>query len=307
MRQVALLGARSLPTSTIKRARQNALLRWIAPLACCLAQCAAPCDGVADSSRIASVGGSLTEILYLLRAEERIVAVDTTSNYPEQAQRFPSVGYVRTLSAEGLLSLRPTLVLGEHDMGPPEVLAAVRRAGVPVARVAETHSAAGIVAKVRCVASILELDAEPLIERRIAPVVAQLARLREQAPVAEQTVAFLLRLQDGASIGAGRGTSADGLLDMAVARNVFADFEGWKPVSAEALAHAAPDFIVATRRGVDLAGGVERLSAHHAVRATPAGRLPQRVIVVDGMETLGFGPRTLHAALRLAQRLRTEG
>ena len=249
----------------------------------------------------------MTEILYLLGAEERIVAVDTTSNFPEQARQFPSVGYVRALSAEGLLSLRPTLVLGEHDMGPPEVLAAVRRAGVPVVRVAETHSADGIVAKVRCVASILELDAEALIERRLAPVVSQLARWREQAPAVEKTVAFLLRLQDGVPIGAGRGTSAHGLLDMAAARNVLADFEGWKPVSTEALARAAPHFIVATQRGVDLAGGIERLSAHHAVRATPAGLLPQRLIVVDGMQALGFGPRTLDAALQLARRLRTGG
>lgn len=285
---------------------RHRFLRWAAPLACCLATDAMPCEGVADSSRIASVGGSLTEILYLLGAEKRIVAIDSTSNYPERAARFPSVGYVRALSAEGLLSMRPTLVLGEHDMGPPEALTAVRRAGVSVVRVAETHSAAGIVAKVRCVASILQLDAESLIARQLAPVVQQLARLRERAPVAEKSVAFLLESQDGAPIGAGRDTSGHGLLNMAVARNVLADFEGWKPVSAEALARRAPDFIVVTKRGVDLAGGVERLSARHFVRATPAGQ-SNRLVVVDGMEALGFGPRTLQAALRLARRLQTEG
>lgn len=270
-----------------------------------LGRAALSCEAAPDSSRIAVAGGSLTEILYFLGAESRIVGVDTTSNYPPQASEFPSVGYVRALSAEGLLSLNPTLVLGEDDMGPPETVTAVRRAGVRVARVPETHSAAGIVAKVRCVASILGMDAATLVEEQLAPFVAQLANLRERtSPASARKVAFLLALRDGAPVGGGRNTSADGLLAMVGVWNVFAHFEGWKPVSIEAMAQAAPDYIVATQRGADMAGGAAPLAAHPALRATPAGQAPERLIVMDGMELLGFGPRTLHAALRLAERLR---
>lgn len=290
--------------------RQLTPRRWPALLAltvCALGRAAFACEEAPDSSRIAVAGGSLTEILYFLGAEARIVGVDTTSNYPPQASAFPSVGYVRALSAEGLLSLEPTLVLGEHDMGPPETLTAVRRAGVPVVGVPETHTAAGIVAKVRCVADILGFDAAALIDQRLAPLVAQLADLRERTPAtAARKVAFLLALRDGAPVGAGRNTSADGLLAMVAAQNVLAEFEGWKPVSIEAMARAAPDYIVATQRGTDMAGGAEPLAQHPALRATPAGQAPERLIVMDGMELLGFGPRTLQAALRLAQRLRAE-
>ena len=272
-----------------------------------LGRAALSCEAAPDSSRIAVAGGSLTEILYFLGAEARIVGVDTTSNYPPQASEFPSVGYVRALSAEGLLSLNPTLVLGEDDMGPPETLTAVRRAGVPAARVPETHSAAGIVAKVRCVASVLGMDAAALVEEQLAPLVARLANLHEQtSPASTRKVAFLLALRDGAPVGAGRNTSADGLLAMVGAHNVFADFEGWKPVSVEAMAQAAPDYIVATQRGADMAGGAAPLAAHPALRTTPAGQAPERLIVMDGMELLGFGPRTLQAALRLAERLRAQ-
>ena len=187
---------------------------------------ASACEAASDSSRIAVAGGSLTEILYFLGAEERIVAVDSTSNYPQEAARFPSVGYVRALSAEGLLSLNPTLVLGEHDMGPAEVLAAVQRTGVDVARVAETHTAAGIVAKVRCLATILSLPAEELVVAQLAPVAEELAQLRGTATPSRASAAFLLGLRDGAPIGAGLATSAHGLLEMAGARNVLAAFEG---------------------------------------------------------------------------------
>lgn len=260
------------------------------------------CEEAADSSRIAVAGGSLTEIVYFLGAEERLVAVDTTSNFPAAAEALPSVGYVRALSAEGLLSLEPTLVLGENDMGPREVIASLERTGLPIVRVAETPTAAGIVAKVRCVAAVLGLadHAEALIEAQLAPAVAALAAL---APSATRAM-VLLGIRDGAPIGAGTGTSAHGVLKMAGVRNALAEFDGWKPVSLEAMAGARADFVVMPQRGATAAGGTTAVLDHPAIAASLAGR-EDRLIVMDGMELLGFGPRTLHAALQLAVHLGT--
>lgn len=252
-------------------------------------------------------GGSITEIIYFLGAEDRIVAVDSTSNFPAPARELPSVGYVRALSAEGLLSLDPTLVLGEDDMGPPETVAMVARAGVALVRIREVHTARGIVDKVRCVGSVLGLDAraESLIAAQLDPAVRVLEMRRGQV-AGKPRVAFLLQFQDGAPIGAGRGTSAQGLLDMVLADNVLADFEGWKPVSMEAMSRAAPDFVVITERGVRGAGGAEQVLSHPALALVLAngGRNPaDRLIVMDGMALLGFGPRTLDSALFLAELL----
>ena len=269
--------------------------------------------GPVDSSRIALAGGSLTEIVYFLGAEERIVAVDSTSNHPAVAQGFPSVGYVRALSAEGLLSLDPTVVLGEDDMGPPEVLTAVRRAGVPVVRVGEAHTARGIVDKVRCVADVLGLRdvAEALIRENLAPVIRALPGSGESegTGVSSPRVAFLLQFRDGAPIGGGRGTSAQGLLDMVGAENVLAAFEGWKPVSLEAMTRAAPDFIVMPERGVRLIGGTADVLSHPAIGLVAANwpEEEERFVVMDGMAMLGFGPRTLHTALELAKVLHGRG
>lgn len=276
-----------------------ALLGW---------QCANACDAVdtgADSARLVVAGGSLTEIVYFLGAEQRLVAVDTTSNYPAAARQLPSIGYVRALSAEGLLSLDPTLVLGEHDMGPAEVVAALETTGLPIVRVAETASAAGILAKVRCVAAVLGLveQAETLIEEHLTSVVEALSELSASA-AAPVRAAVLLSIGEGAPIGAGIGTSAHGVLEMAGARNALADFEGWKPVSLEAMANARADFVVMPQRGVTSAGGVAEVLRHPAVALSVAGR-EDRLIVMDGMELLGFGPRTLFAVLRLAELLGT--
>ena len=276
-------------------------------LASSWASLAAACETAKDSSRIAVAGGSLTEIIHFLGAEGRIVAVDSTSDFPESG-RFPNIGYVRALSPEGLLSMRPTLVLGEDDMGPPAALDAVRRLGVPVVRVSETRNALGILAKVRCVAAVLNLgvEAETLIAAQLSPTVDALAGLRTERSD-QPKAAFLLGIREGAPLAAGRGTSAHGLLSMAGAKNALQGFEGWKPVTTEAMAAAVPDYIVMGRRGVVAAGGSEQVLAHPALRSTPAGRRTgSGLIVVNDMAALGFGPRTLRSALRLASLLRTE-
>lgn len=264
------------------------------------------CEAAADSTRIAVAGGSLTEIIYFLGAEERLVAVDTTSNFPAAARKLPSIGYVRALSTEGLLSLKPTLVLGEHDMGPPHVPTALAATGLPLVRVAEVPTAAGIVAKVRCVAAVLGLaeHGEALIEMHLAPVVEALEALPPSGASMPVRAVVLLGVRDGSPIGAGAGTSAHGLLEMAGAVNALTNFHGWKPVSVEALANAKADFVVMPQRGAAAIGGVVQALHHPAVAPLVAGRA-DRLIVMDGMELLGFGPRTLDAALRLAELLGT--
>lgn len=280
-------------------------MRWTLFAVAFIGVAANACEAPAtDSSRVAIAGGSLTEIVYFLGAEARIVATDTTSNFPAEASGFPSVGYVRNLSTEGLLSLEPTLILGEHDMGPPEVLSQIARTGIEVVHVPEEHTAQGIVEKVRCIARVLRLDAtaEERIEERLAPSLAILdgvARNRQRTP---PRVAVLLGLRDGVPLAAGLGTSGHGLLQMAGADNIFADINGWKPVSLEAMVAADPEYLVIPERGIESAGGIDAIVEHPAIRLTTAGRT-RRIVAMDGMAMLGFGPRTLESAVELATAL----
>lgn len=256
-------------------------------------------DRAPDTSRIAVAGGSLTEILYALGAGDRIVAVDSTSNYPARALELPQLGYVRNLSAEGLLSLSPTLVIGEHDMGPPAVVEQLSALGVDLMRVPEAFTAAGVAAKVRCVAAAI--GADPAGEDLVDTLVVDGPAITDPEGTAPRGI-VLLGLRSGAPLAAGADTSGDGLLRMAGAENQLASIDGWKPVSVEAMAAAAPEFIVIPERGVRDAGGLDELLAHPALRLTPAAR-ERRVITMDGMAMLGFGPRTLEAADRLRAEL----
>ena len=258
------------------------------------------CQRAPDPSRIAIAGGSITEVLYFLGEEERIVAVDRTSNFPQAALDLPQIGYVRGLSTEGLLSLKPTLVLGEDDMGPPEVLAQLTQTGIDTVRVKEVHTAQGILNKVRCVANVLSLENAELVAAE-ARLVSQLNAL-ESVTVSKQspTAILVLMFQEGAAIAGGENTSADGILRMAGIKNALVDVEGWKPLSAESLVKANPDYLILTDRAVSAAGGLDKVYQTPGVRLTNAGK-HQHLVQMDGMSMLGFGPRTLSAALRLSE------
>ncbi len=260
----------------------------------------ASCTPAKDASSIAVAGGSITELLYLLGEEERIIAADRTSNYPKEALELPSVGYVRNISAEGILSLKPTLVLGEHDMGPDEVIKQIENVSVEVIRVNEVHTASGIVDKLRCVASILGVNdkADALIENRIGNLMNQLDVVRNRSEFRAR-VALVLNFSDGAPIIAGKNTSGGGVIEMAGAKNVFESVDGWKPVSRETLVGASPDYIVITERALRAIGGLPGMEQDVALRLTPAVQ-NGRVHAVDGMALLGFGIRTLDAALKLS-------
>lgn len=116
------------------------------------------------------------------------------------------------------------------------------------------------------------------------------------------SVLFLLSIGGGAPLAAGRGTSAAEIITLAGGRNAVQAFEGFKPLSAEAAIAAAPDVLLVTDRSLAALGGRESLLARPELALTPAGRA-RRVVAMDGLLLLGFGPRTPDAALRLASAL----
>lgn len=255
-------------------------------------------------SRVVSIGGAVTEIIYELGAEELLAGVDSTSTRPADATKLPDVGYIRGLSAEGLLSLRPELVLASEKAGPPEALAAVEAAGVQVIRVPDEPTLPGVRRKIEAVARQLGRAerGEKLLEEFDAAV-AQLAQLPSTEPA---RAAFLMSRGDGALLAAGEGTAADAMLRLAGAVNVAGDHQGYKPISAEALVALQPEVVVTGDRTAETLGGIDGLAEHPMIRLTPAGKAG-RIVAMDDLYLLGFGPRTPQAALELAHGLRDGG
>ena len=252
-----------------------------------------------DASRLVTVGGSLTEIVFALGEGERLVGRDTTSTYPGDVGGLPDVGYMRQLAPEGVLSVEPTAILAIEGSGPPETIAVLQDARVPFVLVPESYTSDGVIEKIRTVGAAL--GTEEAAEKLASGVAADLDAAEELAASREERkrVLFALTIEDGRIMAAGRDTAADGMIALAGADNVIDDFSGYRPVSDEAVIEAAPDAVLVMNRAGDHAIEREALLAHPAVAASPAGEAGA-VIFLEGSYMLGFGPRTGAAALDLA-------
>ena len=257
---------------------------------------------VKDSNRIVSVGGAVTEILYALGLSDRIVAVDTTSLFPAEAlRRKPNVGYMRALSAEGVLGLNPSLVLAIEGAGPKETVAVLEAATVPLVRVPDRYTGDGILEKIKLVADVAgEHDRGRCLAAKVADDLAALTGLRQQITQPKK-VLFVLSLVGGKPMVAGRNTAADGIIRLAGGINAIDAYEGYRQIADEAVIAAGPDAVLVMQRDQEPLDA-RTVFAQAAFAMTPAAA-SQSFIAMDGLYLLGFGPRTARAARDLAAAL----
>ena len=257
---------------------------------------------VGSAERIVTLGPDVTEIAFALGVGDRIVGLDRSSRYPAEAAEKPNVGYRRSLSAEGLLALRPDLIIAAQDIGPPEVVDILKGLSIAVVFVPEDNSLQGIGRKIGLVAATLDRDGEELAKSVKADFEAA-ARMADRVPeAARKKVLFLHGL--ARPTAAGDGTAADAIIGYAGATNPFDGVNGYKAASEEALLTMAPDTILMLGDGN---GGPtpEEVFAVPALRNTPAAA-NRSLLVLDGPYMLGFGPRTAGAIRDLALALYPE-
>ncbi|MBW8907438.1 MAG: hemin ABC transporter substrate-binding protein [Mesorhizobium sp.] len=252
----------------------------------------------ADTSRIASIGGSITEIVYALGQEGHLVARDSTSTYPQAALKLPDVGYMRALSPEGVLSVNPSGILALHGSGPREAIDVLKKSSVPFIEVPEHYSHEGILEKIRVVGKALGVaaKAEKLateMDAKLTAVEKQTASIKER-----KRILFVLSTQGGKILAAGSDSAADGIIKLAGAVNAVEGFSGYKSMTDEAIATARPDVIL-TMKNAGPPISEDELFANPAIASTPAGAA-RKVITMDGGYLLGFGPRTAEAIHDLA-------
>lgn len=261
-------------------------------------------DGVAvfaDTARIASIGGSVTEIVFALGEESHLVARDSTSLYPEAALKLPDLGYMRQLSPEGVLSVNPTGILALQGAGPAEAIEVLKRASIPYIEVPETFDHEGILTRIRAVGKALGVEAKAdslaaEVDARLKAAESRTADVKER-----KRVLFVLSLAGGKVLASGSGTAADGMIRLAGGVNAVEGYEGYKQLSDEAIVTARPDIVlIMDRAGPGIAE--EELFSNAAIAQTPAGAA-RKVVRMDGGYLLGFGPRTADAVDDLAAAL----
>jgi heme transport system substrate-binding protein len=245
-------------------------------------------------ARIVCVSKQINEFLYDIHAESSLVARDLTSVYPPAITKLPSVGYHRALSAEGIISMRPTMLLTDGNLGPEAVVEQVKKVGIPVLVLTPGSSA----------------DSAQLLMRRLGKEFHHEAQA--DSVVAAWTSAMSDAVKDSASwsgerpprvlvmhfgqlvndyLGLKRGSSADQIIRWAGGVNAIDSIGGMLRLTPELIAKAAPDIIIATDVGFDRVGSAEKFAALPGVSLTPAAK-NGKIYRVDETEVMYFSPRT---------------
>ncbi|WP_335946015.1 ABC transporter substrate-binding protein [Pseudomonas sp. G166] len=272
-------------------------------VALCIALLANQGVAAADlPQRWVSVGGALSEWVSALGGESKLVGVDTTSQHPESLRALPSIGYQRQLSAEGVLSLRPQILVGTEEMGPPPVLAQVRSAGVQVELFSATPDLPTLQGNLRHLGQLLgsEALAARLFERYQQQLAQQNARVSEiQLKQKAPGVLLLVGGAGGKPLVAGKGTAADWLLQQAGGHNL-ATHNGYKPFSMENLAGLNPEVLVFADRALKGEEARAALFKDNPILASTRAARDGRVMELDPTLLVGgLGPRLPQSLVEL--------
>lgn len=262
---------------------------------------------VEDTSRIVPLTGSLSEIVFTLGLGENVVARDITATF-EQAEKLPVVTRAHDVSAESVLSLKPTVVLADTTTGPSEAIGQIRDAGIPLVVFDPAKGLDDVGPGIDAVAKALGIakSGEELKSRTQE----RIAKVRKAIPASARTekprVAFLylrgsasVYLLGGRESGASSLLEAAGAVDAGKASGLEKDFTA---ITSEALAKAAPDAILVMSKGLESVDGVDGLLKVPGVAETPAG-LDRRIVPIDDGVLLNYGPRTDQVLKSLVEQL----
>lgn len=246
--------------------------------------------------RVVSIGGDVTEIIYALDAQQSLVARDSTSQQPAVATKLPDVGYMRQLNAEGILAMKPTLVIASALAKPSIALQQVGQVGVKVVTVTGEASLSAIHQKIATISRALHCEEqgkmlEAKVDRQLASVP------NKPLPV---KVLYILNHSGMKALAAGTGTAADGAIRSAGLQNAMGNIAHYQALTQEGIVASAPQLVVIGEDGLKAMGGEDKIWQLPGLSLTPAGK-NHNLLVVDEMALLGFGLQTPGAIVKLRQ------
>ena len=244
--------------------------------------------------RVVCVSKQINEFLYDIHAESVLVARDLTSIYPPQIRSLPSVGYHRALSAEGIISMRPTMLLTDGNLGPDAVVAEVKKVGIPVVTMDPGSTPESAMALMDSLGARFgkQRTADSVIAAWRSAMSAALADTAARSGGRKPRVLVMHFGQIfNDYLAVKRGTPVDRMIEWAGGVNAIDSTGGMMRLTPELIAKAAPDVIIATDVGFDRLGSVEKFAALPGVALTPAGKAG-RIHRIDESEVMYFTPRT---------------
>lgn len=256
----------------------------------------------AASKRIITLSGALTETVDALGFGKSIVAVDVTSIYPTYVAALPKVSKNRTVSAEGLISFKPDLVLAPEGSVSKEIAYQLQSAGINLVNIKQEFSVNGSLAFIKAVATALQVPAkgEALAKQTQAKVNKALAEVKKSNKTPK--VLFIYARGTGVMLVAGQNTNIDAIIGLAGGKNAAQGFDNFKPYTTESLIEANPDVILMFDFGLSSLGGADAVLKMPGVSQTNAGK-NKKIVQMDGELLINFSVRLDQAITGLNKNL----
>lgn len=256
-----------------------------------------------NGRRIVSLSKHLTEMVFALGKGHELVAVDLSSTYPDSAKLLKTVGYHRALNPEGIIAMNPDLVIHSNDIGPENVLPQITKAGLNIKAFggANTVDSAKLLLKELGAFFKVEAKADSII-KRLEEGLAKAEAERKTLPATDSLKVMIIHFgmrNNNYFVMSGRNGVGDKMIRMAGCKPATYDGKGAREMSAEAVALANPDVIIATDYGYDKMGSMDKFIASvPGVALTNAGK-NHRVVRFEEHDIVYFGPRTGENVIKL--------
>ena len=246
-------------------------------------------SNIVYAQRIITAGSALTETVCALGDCDKIIASDRTSLYPAHIQQLPSIGYRGGINAEGILSLKPTLIIAEKDYVEDAVLQQLTASGVKLLIIDRKYTFNDTKKFIAQIATALNRDAEG--KKLIAKIEGELAEANAMLKKTTSVPKVLSVYNRGTSTisVAGKNTFGE-ILSYAGATSAVSNVEGYKPLNTEALIAANPDYLLMVSMGLESLGGIDGALKIPGVAQTTAGKKKQ-IVSIESLKLTNFGPR----------------
>ncbi|NQD69923.1 ABC transporter substrate-binding protein [Sphingobacterium shayense] len=254
-----------------------------------------------DSLRIVSLNGTVSEIVSALGLQEQIVGTDVASNYPSELEKKPKVGHSKKIPVEGVLALRPNLIVGTKQDVNQETVEQFKQAGVRLILFDQEYTVDGAKNLIRNIADTLHqtVKGDSILKEFNKQMLAVQAF---DKTTKKPRVLFIYARGAGTMMVGGKGTQVDKVIELAGAENAAKDFDEYKPLTPEALVAYNPDVLLFFSSGLSSLGEEQGLLQVQGVTETNAGK-NRRIIAMDGQLLSGFSPRLPQAIEELHSKI----
>lgn len=245
-------------------------------------------------NKIVSIGGSITETIVALGHEKDLIAVDLTSMHPKSVKKLPNIGYWLQVSKEGILSLRPSLVIASEKSKPKEVLSSLKSFGIKTHLIDDKPSFDSAIKKVEQIGKILnEKEKATKIINRIK---SNIKKVEKEVKQTNKKVLFLFSRGTDKVMGVGKNTDIDVLITKSGAKNV-ANFKNFRIITKESIAKINPDVLIIG----DIDGARYDVNNLHdnSLKVTNAYKNKQ-IYTIDMLMASGFSVRVDEALFKMS-------